>query len=196
MQQIEFESCGRSMRWYEWLAGLLLLALAVGVRAESVYKCVDADGAVAYQAFACAAQQSQDVIAIPPPPRYAPSPHYLVARQDQTAAPRTPSAARERTPKQTAFECRASDGRIFYRLGGCPHSIAGATSAAVGKGHRGTTGAARSGGGTVTVAARRVPREEACHEIHRAGAISRDGHEFDEQVSTYERNLGHDPCKS
>jgi len=196
MQQIEFESCGRSMRWYEWLAGLLLLGMTVGVRAEAVYKCVNAQGAITYQAISCDAQQAQSVVAIPPPPRYAPSPHYVVARQEETAAPSTRSAARERAPKETAFECRASDGRIFYRLGACPHSIAGATSASVGQGHRGKTGAARSSGGAVTVASRHVSRDEACHEIHRAGALSRDGHEFDEQVSTYEHNLGHDPCKS
>jgi len=195
MHQIEFESCGRSMRWYEWAAGLLLLGLALGVRAESVYKCIDAQGAVTYQAIACDAQKSQSVIAIPAPPRYAPSPHYVVARQVEPAAPH--AANHERAPRETAFECHASDGRTFYRLGACPHSLAGETPAsAAGKGHRGKAGAARNGGGAVTVVSRRISREEACHEIHRAGAIGRAGHEFDEHISTYERNLGHDPCKS
>jgi len=31
--------------------------------------------------------------------------------------------------------------------------------------------------------------------MHRAGAISRAGHEHDEDVSTYDRNLGRDPCR-
>lgn len=195
MHKIEFESCGRSMRWHEWLAGLLLLGMAAGVRAETAYKCVDAQGAVAYQAIACDAQQSQSVIAIPPPPRYAPSPHYAVMRRDEVAAPRTRIVARERTPKETAFECRASDGRVFYRLGTCPHSIGADSSGGASKSHRGKSNNAHSSG-TVSVAAHQVALEQACHEIHRAGALSRDGHEFDEHVSTYEHNLGHDPCKS
>ena len=195
MQQIEFENSGRSMRWYEWLAGLLLLGLAVGVRAESVYKCVDARGAVAYQAIACAGSQLQSVVAIARAPAYAPSPHYVLARDREAAAPRARFATRERASQETAFECRASDGRLFYRLGVCPHSIGADGSRGSAKSHSGKGGNAR-GGGSVSVATRRVPREQACHEIHRAGAIGRDGHEFDEQVSTYERNLGHDPCKS
>src|SRR5437763_7055108 len=110
MQKIEFESCGRSMRWHEWLAGLFLLGMVAGVRAESVYKCVDAHGAVAYQAQTCGPSQRQSVIAIPPAPPLAPAPHYVLARQDEPAA-RSLHAARERVPKQIAYECRVSDGR-------------------------------------------------------------------------------------
>jgi hypothetical protein len=194
MHKIDCENGGRSMRWYEWLVGLLLFAAAVGVRAESVYKCVDANGDIAYQQVSCAAAQQQSTIAITPAPRPAPPPHYLLARQSEETAPRSRFMAR--AVKETAFECRASDGRLFYRLGSCPHSIAGEIPASAGKSHRGKTGAARNSGGATSVSGRRVPREQACREIHRAGAIGRDGHEFDEHVSTYERNLGHDPCKS
>ena len=196
MHKIEFENCGRSMRWYEWLVGLFLFAAALGVRAESVYKCIDANGDIAYQQVSCAARQRQSTIAIATAPRYAPSPHYVLARQNEEAAPRSRVAAHERAPQETAFECRTSDGRVFYRLSACPHSIAGETSAAGGKSHRGKPGSARNSGGSAQVSGRRVARDEACREIHRAGAIGRDGHEFDEHVSTYEHNLGHDPCKS
>jgi len=194
MHKIEFESCGRSMRWHEWLAGLLLLGLAAGARAENVYKCVDAHGDVAYQATGCAAQQTQSIIAIAAPPRSVAPPHYVV--EHTRAAPPARIAhvtARDRGPRETAFECRASDGRLFYRLGACPHSIAAEIT------HAATKSRGRNAGknaGTANVASRPIPREQACHEIHRAGAIGRDGHEFDEHVSTYERDLGHDPCKS
>jgi hypothetical protein len=196
MHKIEFESCGRSMRWHEWLAGLLLLGLAAGVRAENVYKCVDAHGDVAYQASACTAPQAQSVIAIAPPPAHALSPHYVV--EQPRAAPLTRTAratSRDRGSNETAFECRASDGRLFYRLGACPHSITADTTDVATK-SRARNGGKSKSAGTTNVASRRIPREQACHEIHRAGAIGRDGHEFDEQVSTYERNLGRDPCKS
>jgi hypothetical protein len=194
MHKMEFENCGRSMRWHEWLTGLLLLGLIGGVRAESVYKCVDAHGAIAYQAQTCdASRQRQSVIDIAPPPPLAPAPHYVLARQDEQAA-RPLRGAREHAPREMAYECRVSDGRIFYRLGTCPHSL-GADAGAGSKSKRGKGGGTRGAGAAVHVASRQIPREQACHEIHRAGAIGRDGHEFDERVSTYERDLGHDPCR-
>jgi hypothetical protein len=193
MHKIEFESSGRSMRWHEWLAGLLLLGMLAGVRAESVYKCVDAKGAVAYQAQACAVAQRQSVIDIPPAPPLAPAPHYVLARQNEPTT-RGSRAPRERATKETAYECRVSDGRIFYRLGACPHSL-GADTGNDSKTSRGKSSSARGSSGAAHVASRQIPREQACREIHRAGAIGRNGHEFDEHVSTYERDLGHDPCK-
>jgi hypothetical protein len=196
MHKIEFESGGRSMRWYEWLVGLFLLAAIAGVRAESVYKCVNAKGGISYQQVSCGAEQQQSTIAIAPAPRYAPSPHYVLARKDDEARPRSPAPAHERASNETAFECHVSDGRIFYRLSACPHSIAGAATASAAKSHRGKSDTPRNGGGSAQVSARRIPRDEACREIHRAGAIGRDGHDFDERVSSYEHNLGHDPCKS
>lgn len=192
MQKIDFESGGRSMRWYEWIAGLCLLAAAAGVRAEVVYKCVDAQGGVSYQDIACAGQQ-QSEIPIAPTLRNAPQPHYTTERAHPQPPAHQARAAHEHAAREMAFECRASDGRLFYRLGGCPHSIAGASTSNNGRHGK---GGGRSSSGSASVAARRIPREEACREIHRAGAIGRDGHEFDEHVSSYERNLGHDPCKS
>jgi len=192
MRKVEFESCGRSMRWHEWLVGLFLLGMFAGVRAESVYKCVDERGTVAYQERTCAVTQRQSVIDIPPPPALAPSPHYAIDRPDAPGT-RIARAPRERGSREMAYECRVSDGRIFYRLGACPHSL-GADVDRESKTPRGKDSSAR-GGGSVHVASRQIPREQACREIHRAGAIGRDGHEFDEHVSTYEHNLGRDPCK-
>ena len=194
MDKVGFENCGRSMRWYEWLTGLFLLSLALGVRAEGIYKCVDARGDVTYQAASCAAQQRESIVEVPPAPAYAPPPHYVVERDARDAAVRQPHLASRAAVREMAYECHVSDGRIFYRLGNCPHSIPGSTDAAQ-KPRRGKSGSSHSGGGSAQVSSRRIPREEACHEIHRAGAIGRNGHEFDEHVSTYEHNLGHDPCK-
>jgi hypothetical protein len=56
-------------------------------------------------------------------------------------------------------------------------------------------GAVRGGGATLHVSSQRIAREEACREIQRAGAAGRAGHEHDEVVSSYEHNLGRDPCR-
>jgi hypothetical protein len=96
--------------------------------------------------------------------------------------------------REMAYECRVSDGRLFYRLGNCPHSIPGASDSVSGT-RRGKTGNSHGSSGAAQVTSRRIPRDEACHEIHRAGAIGRNGHEFDEHVSSYEHDLGRDPCK-
>ena len=93
----------------------------------------------------------------------------------------------ERKPVKDAFECRGSDGTVFYRLGHCPRSVGGDE-----KGRRGgAKGAAKS----VSISGHAVSRDEACAEMRRAGAIGRKGHEFDENISTYDRNIGNDPCK-
>jgi hypothetical protein len=181
------------MRWYEWLAALLLLALAAGVRADSVYKCTDADGGIAYQSASCAPGQHTDSISIAPAPAYAPPPHYAIERRSNANVRQQPES-RHAAPHETAYECRAADARVFYRLSGCPHSIA-ADAMASGREPNHGRGSAKRNGGTTQVSARRVSRDEACRQIHRAGAIGRKGHEFDETVSTYERDLGNDPCR-
>ena len=189
MNKIEFEARGRSMRWYEWLLMLLLLGLAAGVRAESVYKCTDAYDGVAYQTQPCTAAQQQTMLAIAPTPAYAPSPQYAVEHSGKRAPRRSTRVARAEPRQVTSYECRASDGEVFYRHGGCPRSIA-----ATGSNSR-KRGRGRAGGASVSVSARPIPRDEACVQMHRAGAIGRNGREHDEDVSTYERNLGNDPCR-
>lgn len=190
----KFETCGRSMRWYEWLAALLLLVLAGGLRAQPVYKCTAPDGGVAYQDKACGAQQLENELQIAPPPPVQPSPQYALAR-DGAASPGARAArpgGRRRmwTPEQEkSFECRASNGDVFYRHGACPHSIA-SSGADARKAHAGNSAAQ-----TLKVSSRQVSRAEACAQMRRAGAIGRNGHEHDETVSTYERNLGRDPCR-
>ena len=182
MHHERYVASGRSMRWYGWLAGLFLLGLAFGVRAGSVYKCVDAAGAVAYQDRACAGVQAQSEIEIARAPVYTPSPQYAVTPHAQRASYRGPRS-QARTAHATAYECRASDGRVFYRIGACPRSLAAESGAGRGRGKT-----------SVSVSGHPVPREDACAQMRRAGSIGRSGHEFDEQISTYDKNLGRDPC--
>ncbi|MGH8042502.1 MAG: DUF4124 domain-containing protein [Rudaea sp.] len=188
MAENRIESSQRSMRWYEWLAGLLLLGLACGVRAGSVYKCVDASGATAFQDRPCAAALRQSEVEIAPAPASAPAPHYTVVEHAERDYPRGPvhRTARPRARDAGGYECRASDGRVFYRLGSCPRSLAAGS---------GSNGRGRSrGSSSVSVSGHPIDRADACAQMRRAGAIGRDGHEFDEHISTYDKNLGRDPC--
>jgi hypothetical protein len=184
MHHERYVANGRSMRWYEWLAGLFLLGLAFGVRAGSVYKCVDAAGAVTFQDRSCAATQAQSEVEIDPAPAHAASPQYVVETHAQRTNYRE-SHLPSRSEHGSAYECRASDGRVFYRLGACPRSLAAEGGAARGKSH---------GGNSVSVSGHTIPRDEACAQMRRAGSIGRGGHEFDEHISTYDKNLGRDPC--
>ncbi|HST28943.1 MAG TPA: DUF4124 domain-containing protein [Rudaea sp.] len=192
MHQSPYIASGRSMRWYEWLTGLFLLGLAFGVRAGSVYKCVDASGATTYQDRSCAVAQAQSEVEIAPAPALAPSPQYAMESRPRSGSGRTQHseyASTRASTRGTAYECRASDGRVFYRLGACPRSLAadgGGTSQGKGRGK----GSANS----VGVSGHPVPREDACYQMRRAGSIGRGGREHDEQISTYDKNLGRDPC--
>ena len=201
MHDIETNFYGRSMRWYEWLLALLMLLLAFGVHAESVYKCTDAQGAVAYQVAPCAAGQAQSALTLDAAPAYAPSPKYATrdARAPSaTSARRDPHFSPHRPVRDEAvsFECRSADGQVFYRHASCPRSIA-ASSSGGGEGGKSKTAshAATAAHGSVSVSAREISRSEACAQMHRAGSIGRSGHERDEDVSTYDRNLGRDPCR-
>jgi hypothetical protein len=191
----EWQPTGRTARWYEWLLILLLLGVAGGARAVSVYKCTGAQGEAAYQSQPCADGQQAKVIEIAPAPAYAPSPHYAVDHGETTGPAR--SATRSRAERHesvpVSYECRAADGQLFYRHGSCPHSIAAVNARSAGASRHGK-GVARGSGAAVSVSAQRIAREDACHEIQRAGSAGRAGHEHDEVVSSYEHNLGHDPC--
>ena len=191
----KFETCGRSMRWYEWLSGLLLLLLAFGLRAQPVYKCTDATGTIAYQDKACGAQQQEREMQFEPAPPLQPSPQYALAHDAAPVQmPRTTRAGGRRRQwaqdEEKSFECRASNGDVFYRHTACPHSVKAPAS---GPGHKGQPNSGVAA--TLSVSSRPVARSEACAQMRRAGAVGRNGHEHDEDVSTYERNLGHDPCR-
>jgi len=191
----------RPLRWYEWLLILLLMLLAGGVRAATVYKCTAANGDIAYQSLPCMPEQHSQAMDLGRTPAVQPSPSYAVERRDDTVSTRDRGQVRhaERAPREPmAYECRASDGEVFYRHTSCPRSIganAQTSRGASGPGARSAGSSGRGAGGSVSVSSRRVTRAEACHEIHSAGAIGRPGHEHDDDVSTYDRNLGRDPCR-
>jgi hypothetical protein len=166
--------------------GAVLLLAAPAAMAASVYKCIGPDHSVAYQQVACAESAQARVIELDESPPYRPSPQYAL---EPAAKPARNARRVQRTSPEgpVSFECRTADGQVFYRHGACPHSVGADPHAARNSAHG-------VGAAAVAVNARRIERDEACREIERAGAIGRAGHEHDEVISTYERNLGHDPC--
>lgn len=177
-------SSHRTLKLHEWLTLLVLLLMCNGVRATTAYKCTDSSGAVSYQSRACAASQRATEIELAPAPAAAPSPQYAIEPFRPMTLQRRDRRVAHAKPEM-AYECRTSGGDVFYRLSHCPHSV--------GEKSGGRHGASATHASTVS--SRPVPRTTACSEMHRAGSAGRKGHEYDEEISTYDRNLGNDPCK-
>jgi len=188
-----FDCAGRSMRWYEWLVCLAILLFACGARAGTLYRCVDARGNTAFSDVSCAAGETAQKIDVAAAPAFSPSPQYALPGRDarDSPPPRRAAASAGRQREATAvvarsYECRSVDGQVFYRHAACPHTIE-AKSDGLGRG--------RAAKKKVEVHAVRVSREDACAQMRRAGASGRLGHAHDEDISSYEKNLGHDPCR-
>jgi len=170
---------------------LLWLCAATVAHADSVYRCRNARGEIAYQDRACGAGEQQSDVALDPPPPTSAATHERVqaVREHAPAAPRKGRRTRgDRAGRaDMSWQCRAADGAVFYRHGACPKSIA-PSQAAAGGGRRG------KGAPAVSVSATPLPRAEACRRLARERG--RSGREHDEVVSTYERNAGRDPCRA
>lgn len=161
------------------------LALGTVARAEPVYRCRDPNGAVAYQDRPCAAQQAQAVVAIEPAPVIDAAATTEAPDRRVPASSRTPARARAaRSAPATSWQCRAASGEVFYRHSRCPKTLPSTTPPT----HRGGASPARIG-----IAATPVPRSQACRGM--ASGYGRKGADLDERASTYDRNLGRDPCR-
>jgi hypothetical protein len=171
-------------------AGLIAWDAMGSAQASSIHRCRDAEGHVAFQDFACAEMQEEErveIAAAPPPapsPVYGHPPHEHAPERARRVAGRSRPAA-SRAP--VSYECRAGDGEVFYRHSPCPKSIRIRTAASGGRGQR----AERTE--SVPVAGTPLSRSEACRRL--AASAARSGRERDDQVSTYEHNIGRDPCR-
>ncbi|KAB2898421.1 MAG: DUF4124 domain-containing protein [Dokdonella sp.] len=161
---------------HRWIAGWLALALAgaaPALSAQAVYRCDGADGAITFQDHACAAGQRQREVVIVAAPAWTPSPSYRVA--DPAPARRHRPRTRTARAEPLSWQCRASNGEVFHRHARCPATLRGAAGTA-----------------TLKVTAKPITRRAACRAIERG---HQRGHERDERVSSYQRNLGQDPCR-
>ncbi|WP_257387129.1 DUF4124 domain-containing protein [Tahibacter caeni] len=192
---------------------LLLFAWALPAPALTIHRCTGSDGTPAFQDRPCAPQQQSGVVVLRAEPVAVESAAASVTRNERQVDSRVRATAKNGSARAmksamrprsrrgatavaatgagSSWECRAANGEIFYQHGPCPAAVTGhfeqRTSA--------TRGRRRSDAQTVPVAGRPVARAEACRRIHAASASDRAGHERDEDVTTYERNLGRDPCR-
>jgi hypothetical protein len=186
--------------------GAVLLLITGSATAGTIFKCVDASGAIAFQAVPCGGhgrQTAMQVRAQPlidanaQAPRFAPEPKASSRKSRRDVRTRAGSR-RGRGNAATSWECRAADGEVFYRHTHCPHSVPGdgvmrSTGRYVLRRGRGRRGG-RDAWSPVSVHARKVPRELACRRINAVAAVERDGSARDEHASVYEHDLGRDPC--
>ncbi|HEY3520493.1 MAG TPA: DUF4124 domain-containing protein [Rhodanobacteraceae bacterium] len=202
-----------STAYLRWLGALPLLLAMQHAHGASIFKCVDASGVVAFQDTACAKPSAQAEMVIrgqplidPRAPAYAadtssksPAGHARVRKRAQTRTHATHLRSRE-DKQLVSYECRASDGEVFYRHSKCPATVPGDGIARFGAdqsltgsrhGRRGSRGGAWA---PVSVTSREIPRDEACRQINAVTAGGRDGHARDQQVSVYDHDLGRDPC--
>jgi hypothetical protein len=179
-----------------FLLGLLAAAWMCGTaHAESVFKCRGSDGLVAFQDHPCARAEVQSEVELEPAP---PAAVVVVAEAEQRADRTSRKAAHGQTgyghtakakTDVVSYECRADNGELFYRHGACPKQIRAAATKS------GASPRGKAGAQSYAVTAQALDRGEVCRRIARAGSIGRAGHERDETVSTYDRNLGRDPCR-
>jgi hypothetical protein len=113
-------------RYGRWFVALCVVALVAEsgavstVSAQTIHKCRDADGHLAYQDTPCGAAESlpAPVIApapdyVPPPasPGVAPAPNIPPPESDEVAMP---------VPRPTQFECTTFDGKAYVSSNGNP----------------------------------------------------------------------------
>lgn len=188
-----------AIRHLHAIAALLLIAAgAATAHADSVYKCRDARGQIAYQDHVCVDPARQTLIEIAPAPTAVRAPD--VAR---TGSPRAAQRNAQRTSRGQAnirasaavsYECRSADGEVFYKHSGCPKTVTVATAnERRGSGRKATSHATTTQ--SAAVSTRPLPRAEACKRMASGGSIGRAGREHDDAVSTYDRNAGRDPCR-
>ncbi|UXI67857.1 hypothetical protein [Tahibacter amnicola] len=166
------------------------------IAATPIHKCQRADGHVTYQDIACPADNQELPVGWMPrevtPADTAARPHTHSWPQRPALLPRVVTRPARSRPVAAAvsYECRASNGEVFYQHVGCPATIP-ADLRSAGKSSRRRR---NSGSGDLAVTGRPIARAEACRRIHAASASDRPGHARDEDVSTYERILGRDSC--
>lgn len=194
---------------------LFVLGFMLGVaEAAPVYKCADGKGPVAYQGTPCAPDQTSRLMTLRTAPVTAPvietDARVTTKPRRSTKAAGTAGTAKQRLPRrgagrsatvpdagrgaqrdQLSWQCRVGNGEVYYQHAPCPPTVIASVELRDGR----TRGRHRSAAQAVPVSATPLPRAEACRRIHAASASSRAGHERDEDVSSYERSLGRDPCR-
>jgi len=171
----------------------------------SVYKCVLEDGSTTFSDTPCAEHAEvyevretykSDFPALRAP-RVMASPSHEEPKLP-TDVPPTGNKPETKTQEAISYQCSALSGEIWYQHSPCPQRITGRQVSPV-SGIEANTGKPIAGvvlsDKEFAVEEQIVSRERACREIYRHATSNRSGAERDERYSTYDRNLGRDPCR-
>lgn len=195
---------------------LFVLGFMLGIaEAATVYKCTDGKGLTAYQGTPCAPHQTTRLMTLRTATATATAPpadadDAVTTPRRSTKAASAAGGSKQRSPRRgsarsaaalraesgtgrdpQSWQCRIGNGEVYYQHAPCPPTAIASVELKDGR----TRGRSRSAAQALPVSATPLPRAEACRRIHAASASSRDGHERDEDVSSYERGLGRDPCR-
>jgi hypothetical protein len=190
-------------------SGLLVVAILAAsacgeAGAKQLFRC-DTGNGTSYQDTPCAKPETQDVIgqfAVEAVPE-----EEALRWGDQAAEaadldprdwPREPAPSR--TPAQVreepqAYRCIASNGAVFYRHDRCPDTVDHGTSVSVHHDRYSGNQVVTSTPTYNSVTSQRVSRKEACKEMESIANRSRRERDKDGAASSYDRNLGRDPCR-
>lgn len=180
------------MKTLIFLAALLLPGTAFG--GGVVYHCLSASGGAVYQDSPCSGKQ--EIVKVRPGPSGEAFAEATLRDLGHSAprqfAPSTPDPVTPR-PQPISYECQSADGEVFYRHDSCPpalpkeeyHFFAGTQ----------TFDRYYMVPAYVPVKSTPVTRSSACSTIYAIDASSRNGNDLDQRYSTYDRNLGRDPCR-
>lgn len=113
------------------------------------------------------------------------------AHSRRTGGQRAAAQSRAAGSEPQSWQCRIGNGEVYYQHSPCPRSAVASVELRDSR----TRGRHRSAVLSVPVSGAPLSRAEACRRIHAASASGRAGHERDEDVSSYERSLGRDPCR-
>jgi hypothetical protein len=165
---------------------------------EVVYRCVPATGgATVYQSTPCG--KNSEVVKI----RKEDQARLLLRAMEREAlvspvssfipvqTPRQPdpqSQSAISTSPAPSFKCLTADGKVFYRHDACPAAspVVVVTDVQTRRGIRQVKTV-----DYVPVSSAPVSQEEACREIRKTSRSSK----MDQKYSSYDRNLGRDPCR-
>ncbi len=183
----------RDFRRCSSATGILVVAclvLSPIASAQTVYKCVDSKNQIAFQQTPCQSGQRESEVAIKAPPTPPPRSTTAPSRQSATSAKdlaaflqqfSAPAPAQVQTkPVEQSYECTTVAGEIFYTHSRCPEWIT--------DGPYGYHGASPH---QSSVTGKPISRALACRKMR---AVGRFASRLDQQTSTYDRNLGRDPC--
>jgi len=174
----------------KWILFALYFTVLESSAQQTVYRCVEEDGSTTFSDQPCS--EDPDVLHIeeshnPAPPRQY-LPRASTANNDDTGRANS-SPAPPSSRQAISYRCSIDTGEVWYLHSPCPSRVTIREIEDL-EFEEGWAEVSRE----VTVDQTEVSRSSACSQIYAVGT-SRRGSDRDESYTTYERNMGRDPCR-